>query len=148
MEYSRKEYCHRLPFSSPGDLPGRGINPRILHCRWILYHLSHQGRQNFTQTQSKLFCEHSSLPQLPHSHLLCFLFVLYYSAIRLSPSLQASVVGTEPFTWMQESSSCEDHSQLLGRRGSVSLPQIYITHRNISEIWKEFEFLCQKWQFQ
>ena len=31
------------PFPSPGDLP----NPGLLHCRQILYHLSHQGRPKF-----------------------------------------------------------------------------------------------------
>ena len=31
--------------SSPGDLPDPGIKPRLLHCKQILYHLSHQERQ-------------------------------------------------------------------------------------------------------
>ena len=41
MGLFRQEYWSGLPFSSPGDLP----NPRIefLHCRQMLYHLSHQG---------------------------------------------------------------------------------------------------------
>ena len=26
-----------------GILPTQGSNPGLLHCRWILYHLSHQG---------------------------------------------------------------------------------------------------------
>ena len=28
---------------SPGDLPTQGLNPGLLHCRWILYQLSHKG---------------------------------------------------------------------------------------------------------
>ena len=32
----------RLPFTSPGALPG--LNPSLLTCRQILYHLSHQER--------------------------------------------------------------------------------------------------------
>ena len=28
MEFSRQEYCSRLPFPSPGDLPNWGIEPR------------------------------------------------------------------------------------------------------------------------
>ena len=28
MEFSRQEYWSRLPFSSPGDLPDAGIEPR------------------------------------------------------------------------------------------------------------------------
>ena len=36
----------RIPgeLPSPGNLPHPGIEPGLpLHCRWILYHLSHQG---------------------------------------------------------------------------------------------------------
>ena len=32
-----------LPFPSPGDLPDPWIEPGLLHCRQILYRLSHQG---------------------------------------------------------------------------------------------------------
>ena len=32
-----------MPCPPPGDLPNPGINPGLLHCRPILYHLSHQG---------------------------------------------------------------------------------------------------------
>ena len=28
--------------SSGGSSPTLGLNPGLLHCRWILYHLSHQ----------------------------------------------------------------------------------------------------------
>ena len=40
IEFSRPEYWL---FPSPGDLPNPGIEPRFLHCRQILYQLSHQG---------------------------------------------------------------------------------------------------------
>ena len=33
-----------VTFPSPGDLPNPGIEPSLLHCRQILYQLSHQGR--------------------------------------------------------------------------------------------------------
>ena len=42
MKFSRQEYWSELPFPSPGDLSDLGIEPRFLHCRQILYHLSHQ----------------------------------------------------------------------------------------------------------
>ena len=44
MEFSRQEYWCGLLCPSPGDLPNLGIKPGLLHCRKILYHLSHQGR--------------------------------------------------------------------------------------------------------
>ena len=37
------EYWSGLQFHTPGDLPGPGINQGLLHCRWILHHMSHQG---------------------------------------------------------------------------------------------------------
>ena len=39
--FPRQEYWSRLPFPSPGDLPDPGINPGLLHCRWILFWLSY-----------------------------------------------------------------------------------------------------------
>ena len=50
MGFSRQKYWSGLPFSPPGHLPNPGVEPRSstlqedsLHCRWILYQLSHQG---------------------------------------------------------------------------------------------------------
>ena len=42
MEFSRQEYwnCHSL---LQGIFPTQRSNPGLPHCRWILYHLSHQG---------------------------------------------------------------------------------------------------------
>ena len=41
MEFSRQEYWNGLPFPSPGDLSDPGLNPGLLHCKQILYVLSH-----------------------------------------------------------------------------------------------------------
>ena len=38
-----QQYWSGLPCPPPGDLPNPGIEPRFLHCRWILYQLSHEG---------------------------------------------------------------------------------------------------------
>ena len=43
MGFFRQEYGSGLPFPSPGDLPDPGTEPCLLHCRWILYKLSHEG---------------------------------------------------------------------------------------------------------
>ena len=45
MEFSRQEYWSGLPFPSPGDLPKPGTEQCLLHCRQILYHLSHRETQ-------------------------------------------------------------------------------------------------------
>jgi hypothetical protein len=43
MGFSKQEYWSGLPSPSPGDLPNPGLNPGLLPCRQILYHLSPQG---------------------------------------------------------------------------------------------------------
>ena len=43
LEFSRQENWSGLAFLSPGDFPTQESNPALLHCRQILYHLSHQG---------------------------------------------------------------------------------------------------------
>ena len=46
MGFPRQEYWSGLPFPSPGDLPTQGLKLyllHLLHCRQILYRLSHQG---------------------------------------------------------------------------------------------------------
>ena len=43
MGFSRQQHWNGLPFPSPvGSFPTQGSNPGILHCRQILYHLSHR----------------------------------------------------------------------------------------------------------
>ena len=36
--------------------PTQGSNPGLLHCRWILYHLSHQGNLQAFSAQSSPLC--------------------------------------------------------------------------------------------
>ena len=42
MKFS--EYWNGFPSPPPGIFPTQRSNPGLLHCRQILYHLSHQGR--------------------------------------------------------------------------------------------------------
>ena len=53
MEFSRQKYwssCHSL---LQGIFPTQGLNLGLLHCRQILYHLSYQGRPNFSCKNKK-----------------------------------------------------------------------------------------------
>jgi len=55
MGFSRQEYSSRLPFPSPGNFSTQGSNPGLLHCRQMLYRLSHQGSSNqFLKVKVKL----------------------------------------------------------------------------------------------
>ena len=45
-----------------GIFPTQGLNAGLLHCRWILYHLSHQGSPNmYISNINKSFIEQSFL---------------------------------------------------------------------------------------
>ena len=45
MEFSSQEYWSGLPLPDlQGIFPTQGLNPGLLHCRWILYHLSYNAR--------------------------------------------------------------------------------------------------------
>ena len=61
MGFSRQEHWHGLPFPFPGDFPNPGIrsNSGLLHCRQILYHLSHQESPYFTKEAFKQTDWHS-----------------------------------------------------------------------------------------
>ena len=59
MEFSRQEHCSGLPFPFPGDLPNLGIEPSLLHCRWILYCLNPQESPSSKWTK-RSFCGCSS----------------------------------------------------------------------------------------
>ena len=47
LGFSRQEHWSGLPFPSLGDLPNPRIDPGLLHCRQIPYHLSYQGSPNW-----------------------------------------------------------------------------------------------------
>ena len=46
-----------------GIFPTQGLNPGILHCRWILYQLSHQGSIRLLEWVVYHFSSGSSLPR-------------------------------------------------------------------------------------
>ena len=63
MGFSRQEYWSGLPFPSAGDLPIQGLNPGLLHCRQILYQLSHQGSTRILEWVAYPFSSGSSWPR-------------------------------------------------------------------------------------
>ena len=51
--FSRQEYWSGLPCPLLGVFPTQGSNSGVLHCRQILYHLSHQGDMSKAHTWEK-----------------------------------------------------------------------------------------------
>ena len=43
----QKTKCFAIPFSRRSSLPRKGSSSGLLRCRWILYHLNHQGSTRF-----------------------------------------------------------------------------------------------------
>ena len=52
--------CHAL---LQGIFPTLGSNPGLPHCRWILYHLSHQGSSRILEWVAYLFSRGSAWPR-------------------------------------------------------------------------------------
>ena len=52
--------CHAL---LPGIFSIQGLNPGLLHCRWILYHLSHQESPRILEWVAYHFSTGSSQPR-------------------------------------------------------------------------------------
>ena len=52
--------CHAL---LQGIFPTQGLNPHLLNCRWILYHLSHQGSLWILVWVTYPFSRGTSLPR-------------------------------------------------------------------------------------
>ena len=59
MGFSRQEYWSELPCLPPGALP----NTCLLHCRQILYHLSHQGSPRILKWVAYPFSRGTSQPK-------------------------------------------------------------------------------------
>ena len=63
--FSREEYWSALPLLLPGIFLTQGLNPHVLHCGQILYHLSHQQRPRYWSGLLYPFSKGSSQPRNP-----------------------------------------------------------------------------------
>ena len=75
MSNSLRPHGLYSPWNSPGQNTGvgslsllqeiistKGLNPGLPHCKWILYHLSHQGSPWILEWVAYPFCRGSSWP--------------------------------------------------------------------------------------
>ena len=87
--YSRQDFWSGLPCSPLGDLPTQRSNLYLLHCRWILYPLSHLGSPFISDnihTVFVIFCLTFSLGIMPSMSIHVFangkiVFLLWLSCI-------------------------------------------------------------------
>ena len=54
MGFPREEYWNGLPFTSPGDLPDPGMEPRSLALQVDSFHLRQQGREEAKSSPNPL----------------------------------------------------------------------------------------------
>ena len=82
-----------------GIFPTQGWNPGLLHCRWILYQLSHQGSPKCPSAQL-LSCCHRKWPQgysFLHALLffvVFFIFIIYCGSVDFQCCLCFRYLGT------------------------------------------------------
>ena len=63
MEFSRPEYWMSSLSLLQGIFPTQGLNPGLLHCRWILYQLSRKGSPRILEWVAYPFGSRSSQPR-------------------------------------------------------------------------------------
>ena len=66
--------CHTI---LQGIFPTQGLNPGLLHCRWILYRLSHGGKPKNTRVGSLSLLQRIFLTQESNRGLLHCRWILY-----------------------------------------------------------------------
>ena len=132
-------------FLLQGIFPTQGSKPGLLHCRWLLYHLSHQGsplphyQVMPSLKPSSIFSLHLNKklnfpwPTRHHKSGLCFPsdLCLYYAT--LPPALRPTLPGRGPWerTWpLPESSSPYLEQPLCGH-----CPPPLLSHHPITLCW-------------
>ena len=70
---SRQGHWSGLPFLSPGIFPTQGSNPGLLHCRQMLYCLSHQRRPSLLYLSNNF-----EIRKWETYDLLCFCFFFFF----------------------------------------------------------------------
>ena len=62
-DYPGKDTWVGCPALLQGIFPTQGLNPGLPHCRWILYHLSHQGSPRILERVACPFSRGASQPR-------------------------------------------------------------------------------------
>ena len=69
MGFTKQEYYSGCHFLLQGIFPTQGMNLGLLHCRQILYQLSHQGSPCFTRALSQYLSYWEGAGNLLHSQI-------------------------------------------------------------------------------
>ena len=86
-----------------GIFPTQGLNPGLLHCRWILYHLSHKGSLRILEWVAYPFSRVSSWPR----NWIFILYFIYALCFGLLCSVRDLSSQTRDQTWAAWSGGTE-----------------------------------------
>ena len=79
-----------------GIFPTQGLNPGLLHCRQILYQLSHKGSPRILEWVAYPFFSRSSQPRKSNRGLLHYRWILYQLSYQGSPNRLGAYYVTAP----------------------------------------------------
>ena len=108
--------CHAF---LQGIFPNQGSNPGLLHCRWILYQLSHQGIPAILEWIAYPFSRGSSWPR-NWTGVSCIADRLFTSGLWLS-SVQFSRVRLFATSWI---TACQASLSIANSRSSLKFTSI------------------------
>ena len=94
IEFSRPEYWSESCSLLQGIFPTQGLNPDLLHCRRILYQLSHQGRPRILEWVAYPFLQGIYPTQELNQDLFHCRQIVYHLSYYGSPRI---TVATEIF---------------------------------------------------
>ena len=88
MGFPRQEYWIGLPFPSPKVMfPTQGLNPDLLHCRWILVYSSLIGYKGSKNTKNRLEKKKRKSLRLYFKNIVHKLFYILSLVLMYFPSL-------------------------------------------------------------
>ena len=100
LEFSSPEYRREQLFPSPGYLPNQGSNPCLLHCRQVLYQLSHQRSPKILEWVAYSFSRRSSWPR-NQTGVSCIAGELLPAELPGKPKQGNYIMGILWITWRE-----------------------------------------------
>ena len=134
MEFSRQEYWSGWPFSSPGDLPNPGIEPRSVTLQADSLLSEPQGKPENTGVGSLSLLQGIFPTQELNPGLLHCRQILYQLSYRGSPTIESAAAK-----WLQSCPTLQPH-----RRQPTRLPHPWDSSGKNTGVGCHFLLQCMK----
>ena len=137
MRLPKQEYWSGLSFPSPGDLSTQGLNLGLLHCRQILYHMSHQGSPIIGDWKAKVGSQ--EIPRVPGKFSL---WIQNEAGQRLTEfCLENALVIANTSSNHTREDSTHGHHQMVNTKirliifFAAKVEKLYIVSKNKTRSW-------------